>query len=452
MPRWYAVFSTYDHPAEKMKTIADCIRRDRLGRFVTRTVVERKAGKKGQFHFALGIESEVRGQPPAELDHFLEIPLLKWPVRGEPGVRYVPFEREQLARMMGAEQTVEDIARVLRYSLAGELAPDDPFADPHRATTTDDEDRHLQRSQQYDQLLTWVSVMGSGSLAQLRAATLTLGLSTPADGTARILRRLRLLGHLETSADGKRWSAAPAAIVASGADPDRFFLAGARDQALLNAIRQYGELEQTPMADGNAPSHACFIPGDPRMVETVPRLRPLAAGPAAERLAAALPGLDGWVSTLQRVVGIRPEQYDLRRYDGVEFQDVASPTASGLHQFHDRTNTLSGPTGDPRFTLYFDAGDAAWYRGDWYGLRFLAESRRRGTTAVRYDPATRDLAVLRDLRWPEIYERAAVLASGRLPRMNATHLVYPDVSPALIASLAERLHLDVDTTGAMRDA
>ncbi len=101
--------------------------------------------------------------------------------------------------MMGSELTVEDMARVLRYTRSGELSSDDPFADPQDPDQEGDKDQFLQRSQQYDSLLTWISAMGSGSLTQLRSATIALGLSEPNDGTGRILRRLRLLGHIESS-------------------------------------------------------------------------------------------------------------------------------------------------------------------------------------------------------------------------------------------------------------
>ena len=138
MPRWYAAFSTYGDPDEKLETIAHCIRRDDLSRIVPRLIVEKREKKsKGPFYFALAIESDQRGQPPAALDHLLTISMFQSPTRGT-GTRFAPFEREQLRSMMGSEQTVEDIARVLRYARSGELAPDDPFANPHDAGAGND--------------------------------------------------------------------------------------------------------------------------------------------------------------------------------------------------------------------------------------------------------------------------------------------------------------------------
>lgn len=450
MPRWYAVFQHRGRPAETLESIAGCIRRERLGHAVPRITVEKRAQRNGEFYFALGIESEHQGHPPASLDQLLGISLLQRPIRTAEGVGYEPFKREQLASMMGSEQRVEDIARVLRYSLSGELSPDDPFAAPVRVDAPNDEDTWLERSQQYDYLLTWLSAMGSGSLTQLRSATVALGLSAPEDGTSRILRRLRLLGHIETSTDAKRWSVAPTALVASGDEPECFFLAGARDQALLTMLRNFGHVGQTPMLGGGAPSHVSFRPGDPRMVDYAAPLQKIAAGRAGERLAAVLPEIDEWVKTLQRVTGVRPEMYDLRHHDGQQVRSVALPRADGLYEFHEQRGISNLPAGDPKFSLYFDATRQEWFRGDWYGLRYLAEIRRRGTVTACYDAASQRLAVFRDQRWPELYERASVLASGQLPRIDGPWLIYDGVSPKLMDLLAERLHLDVD--GAPRDA
>ena len=450
MPRWYAVFQHHGRPAETLESIAGCIRRDRLGHAVPRIAVEKRAHRNGEFYFALGIESESQGQPPPSLDQLLGISLLQRPIRTAEGVGYEPFKREQLASMMGSEQSVEDIARVLRYSLSGELSPDDPFATPVHVEASDDEDTLLERSQQYDYLMTWLSAMGSGSLTQLRSATVALGLSAPEDGTSRILRRLRLLGHIETSRDGKRWSVTPTALVTSGEDPECFYLAGARDQTLVTMLRNSGHVEQTPMPGGGAPSHVSFRPGDPRMVEYLASLRKIAVGRAGERLAAILPDIGDWVGTLQRLTSIHPEMYDLRHHDGQQVRSVAIPKESGLYEFHKQRGMNNLPDGDPEFSLYFDTTRKEWYRGDWYGLRYLAEIQRQGTVSACYDAAAQRMAVFRDQRWPELYERAAVLASGQLPQVDGPWLIYDGVSPKLMDLLAERLHLDVD--GALLDA
>ena len=452
MPRWYAVFQHRGRPAETLEMISQCIRRDNLSQAVSRISVEKRANRYGEFYFALGIDSDVQGEPPESLDHFLTIPLFKRP---QPGfrTRFEPFAHEQLRSMMGSEQTIEDIARVLRYARSGDLAPDDPFADPHDGAEPQD-NTTLDRTQGYDRLLTWISAMGSGSLAQFRAACVVLGLSAPQDGSGRILRRLRLLGHIETSPDGRRWSVTPTALVQNGVDTDQMFLAGARDAALLTTLRMYGNVEEIPMERGDAPSHVAVHLGDPRMLAFIDALRPLDAGRAGERIANVLSDLDGWATTLQRVAGVHPEMFDLRQYDGTTFIDVPNASEGGLYAFYE-PSPAGFAEGELKFTLYRDHLTGHWLRGDWYGLRYLAERRRRGASGlpVRYDPANGRLAILRDHRWPELYERTIVLASGRLPVINGPWLNYLCVSRTLLERLAVLLHLDIiESDGDLPDA
>ena len=450
MPRWYALFwKKYDKPAKIRANVDQLVKTYDAGRIVTRINFEKKSSGNGGSYFALGIESETPGQIPDPIADWIRLPALGNVIRDEVSLGARAFQREELAKWMG-DAAIEDYARILRFARPDELSPDDPFANPTQVDALSDDDIHLERSQQYDSLLTWISVMGSGSLTQLRSATVALGLSAPEDGTSRILRRLRLLGHIETSPDGKRWSVAPIALVESADDPESFFLAGARDQALLTTLRNFGHIKQTTMAQGDGPSHVCVRLGDARMIDYTPSLRPYAAGRAGERIATVLPDIDSWVSTLQQVSGLRPERYELHRYDGEQFRPVAMPRQDGLYQFYDESGKGDRPAGDPKFSLYFDATRQHWYRGDWYGLRYLAEVRRRGTMPACYDASTRQLAVFRDQRWPELYERSAVLASGQLPRTDGPWLVYDGVSQTLMDLLADRLHLDVD--GDSRDA
>lgn len=456
MPRWYALFRKPGKPDRIRNDVEQLVKNYNAQEIVTRISFEKRAKWGGELYFALGIESESPGHIPHRIADWFEMPLLGQATRidiDNPRSAIKAFARDELMWM--GEATIADYARVLRYSRNKELVPDDPFAVPTEDFLDDQEsdhlDGHLERAQQYDQLLTWLSVMGSGSLAQLRAATIALGLSTPTDGSSHLLRRLRLLGHLETSPDGKRWSVAPTALVESGDAAGCFFLAGARDQRLMTSLRNYGEVEHRPMERGDAPSHAQLRPGDPRMIDYMPSLREIAAGRAAERIAGVLPDIDAWHRTLQRVP-VHPEMYDLRHHDGNGFRDVAMLKDDGLYEFYER-GALDGPTkGDPAFSLYHDAKHGEWYRGDWYGLRFLADVRREQSVTACYDLAARQLAVFRDQRWPELYERAAVLASGRLPQVDGPWLLYDGISPELVAALAERLHLDIDTTGGLRDA
>ncbi len=54
------------------------------------------------------------------------------------------------------------------------------------------------------------------------------------------------------------------------------------------------------------------------------------------------------------------------------------------------------------------------------------------------------LAVLLSWRWPELYERTLVLASGRLPDRSGGWLRFDDIDPRLLETLAKKLRLRVE--------
>lgn len=445
MPRWYAVYcQRYGKPEKTFDAVSTLVKNYDLGRVVTRISFEKRAPRNGEFYYALGIESDTPGLLPSSIvdwQDWQKMPMLGGITRNDDNSIKV-FTQDELRWMTNTE--VRDYARKLVFTRTGELGPDDPFADPQEYVESLSEDGLLDRALQNDRLLTWMSAMGSGSLAQFRAACVALRLSSPQDGSSRILRRLRVLGHVETSPDGRRWSVAPTALVHDGIHPDRMFLAGARDAALLSTLRMYGDVEETPMGRGDAPSHVTVHLGDARMVEFVDALRPLDAGRAGERIANVLPDLDGWAATLQRVAGVLPDMFDLKQYDGTTFIDVPSASDDGLYAFYE-SSSAGFAEREPKFTLYRDHMTGHWLRGDWYGLRYLAEARRRGASGlpVRFDPATGRLAVLQEHRWPELFERAVVLASGRLPAVNGPWLIHDGVSRTLLDRLTARLNLDV---------
>lgn len=98
----------------------------------------------------------------------------------------------------------------------------------------------------------------------------------------------------------------------------------------------------------------------------------------------------------------------------------------------------------PEYTLYYDEDTQRWLRADWYGLRFLARYEAGQSCPVQYGSTTSQFAVPLEWRWPELYERALVLASGRLPRRQSGWLIYDGVGRELVDALRGKLRLDVE--------
>jgi len=104
--------------------------------------------------------------------------------------------------------------------------------------------------------------------------------------------------------------------------------------------------------------------------------------------------------------------------------------------------------------LYFDQPRQRWLKGDWYGLRFLAhhaagvdfEVVREKTQALPTSFSSADeLLIPADERWPLLYERALVLATGLLPGQaeNPKWLRYQGVSAELSRTLAGKLNVSI---------
>ncbi|MBF2099431.1 MAG: hypothetical protein IGQ88_13805 [Gloeomargaritaceae cyanobacterium C42_A2020_066] len=98
-----------------------------------------------------------------------------------------------------------------------------------------------------------------------------------------------------------------------------------------------------------------------------------------------------------------------------------------------------------RKTLFYDTEAETWRQGDWYGLRFLALQEKR---YANYAPQSEKLWIPQIQRWPQIYERALVLASGLLPERSQGGLVYSAVSGKLAQTLADKLSVTLERSHA----
>lgn len=159
-------------------------------------------------------------------------------------------------------------------------------------------------------------------------------------------------------------------------------------------------------------------------------------------LARLLPPLEGWKESLEPLQGIRPHNYLVKRFDGVAFSEVIFSGRTGLYELWPPDGRAArGADLRPEYTLYYDEVRQQWLRADWYGLRFLARYEAGQSCPLRYRSTTNQLAVPSKWRWPEVYERALVLASGRLPSYRDGWLVYESIGAELAEELWAKLRL-----------
>lgn len=449
MPRWYKGFSCAGvKPQVLIDQLAAQVHRYDLGHLIPVVRVEKRAGRGGYYLF-LAIESPVIGQIPEPVQSsLLRLPLLSRSLDQA-------FTFDEIRRMVGAELSVHDYVRLIPYTRPTSLPTSDPFdraSDPfdrelvkasERASTSRDVEIQTQC---YDHLLYWLSATSRGSWQIFQNAWRILGGSS-SDNPQQVLRRLRLLGHLETSPNRQHWAAAPLVLlqISSGERAGQFALCGRRDLELIQALQSSLVVDMLPQQDGNGPSTTYLHTSNPEELVSVLQSvgqQVYVADQLALKLAEALPSLDGWKQTLEPLQGIRPHNYLVKRFNGGSFAEANFTGASGLYELWTMEDRGQGRADiRPQYILFYDSSESRWLRADWYGLRFLARYDVGQSCPVYYKPSVSQLAVPVDWHWPEIYERVLVLASGRLPSRRDGWLIYDAISPGLFDELRVKLRL-----------
>jgi hypothetical protein len=357
--------------------------------------------------------------------------------------------------MVRAEYNLEsfDNVRLIPYTPPIPQPDSDPFEREEKLPASMNEDDVLLRTRRYDRLLLWLSAVGQGSWRTFQNVCQQLGMVHKKSTPAIILRHLRLCGHIETSPDRNHWTIAPSVLVKreQSENDDEYFLCGARDTHMVQQLKKIAHVAEHPQVYGYAPAMVSV------QTDTIEHVRssfsdakhPLhIAGNVAYRLAERLPSIEKWMDTLQPLPGLSPHQFSvIKRFTGKTFDDEPfDETKSGLYELwrdEPPTPAHSFSSVRPDYTLFYDAAQQRWLRGDWYGMRFLALQLNYENCPVHYDPSAAQLAIPQDWHWPELYERVLVLASGRLPHYNNDWLIYEAISQRILDALVPKLNLEI---------
>jgi hypothetical protein len=440
MPRWYKGFQCGGtKPQILVDQLAKQVQRYDLGHLIPVVRVEKRAGRGGYYLF-LAIESPVIGQVP----EVVQSSLIQFRLLGH--ALDQPFTFDEIRQMVGAEHSVHDYVRLIPYVRSSTAPTSDPFEEIgveelEKAVASDE---IVARTQRYDRLLGWLSATGQGSWQVFQN---TWQILEGKDNPQHVLRRLRLLGHIETSADRKHWAMAPSTIfpITSGARAGQWALCGQRDTKLLQSFRQHVGVEIIPQEQGDGPATVYLQARNLEQLATTLETisRPVyQVEQAGMNLARVLPPLDEWKRSLETLQGIRPHAYTMKCFNGNGFAEVNFSGKSGLYELWPLEGSSTGRMAiRPEYVLYYDAVGDRWRRADWYGLRFLARYDAGQSCPVQFRTTLHQLAVPIDWRWPEIYERAMVLASGRLPGCRKGWLIYDNVGIELFEELRHKLRL-----------
>ena len=177
-----------------------------------------------------------------------------------------------------------------------------------------------------------------------------------------------------------------------------------------------------------------------QQIETLAGVPIYKPGNISQQLADCLPTLQEWQMNLPKIGGVVSSQYNWQQYhfETKNFQLCILPEKTGFYEMRRDPEQKF-----PDRTIFYEANTQTWRQGDWYGLRFLALHHEKTLQACCYSLEQKQITVPYHQRWPQLYERALVLASGYLPQISGDRqwLTYHNISPELADSLCQKLTL-----------
>lgn len=384
-----------------LQTLRKYVRERHLAELIPFVTYEKgaQARRKFDYYIFLEVHSKHSGKPPELERLFREIQL------GRPLDQWLTAE--DLKRMCSAPESTQFFRQIYVQSARAykSVPPDNLFG------RADQDLLALEINDAFDRLLHWLSVLGGGTWQAFCAACEALNI---ADKPRHVFRRLRLLGHVEYLDHGTRWQVCPPCLVQS-ANNSYSYLIGQRTPSML------AEIAHQPAAQIGAPD----------LIKLAPESAPKSyhdLGVASLRLAERLPH---WRALPERwqPIDLPLLRYRIERWDGAEFRSSGErPDQIGMYRFQDTDNRSE------RYAFY----DGTQLRqGDWYGLQYIANAHMGKFPQCVYSEA--HSACWLSAHLPDLYERALVLASGRLPEPVNDGWLFSGVSRALIERMSDKL-------------
>lgn len=252
----------------------------------------------------------------------------------------------------------------------------------------------------FNHLLYWLSAQGDSTYEQFQYLCQQLKFGIQAH---QVRRHLQLLCHIEVPPGAKHWGIAPAACVQIP-DTDTWFMVGQRSIQLA----QWQGLERIPHPEG---PDCLKGHGD---IPQIPGLAIEWAGCVADNLLQRLLPINQWIDELVAIPLLHPlSEYFIERWDADREQFLPKGRDDfqrGIYQFKRRAGRY-----ETEIRLYYHDERREFLVADFTGLRCIQRYDKGLPLEAIFDRKTRQLWVPENQRWPYIYERCIVLASGQLP-------------------------------------
>ena len=298
----------------------------------------------------------------------------------------------------------------------------------------------------YELLLYWISSRGQGNWDNFVQACLALKIADNRREARSAFRRMTLLGHIDSSGDGLKWSVSPLAFVRFPDQEEGGYLTGQRTPNVLDRASNLWSLTQTQQMSYDGPHRVSFSPARSIDSGVEAGIDVAEAGISSVRLASLLPDLQGWKDSLHSLPSLSTLPYHLEKWTSGKFETYDTLyERDGIHYGESGMYRLSGYSGQStrNMTLFFDKPSQRWLRGDWYGLRFMDLEAGQKLIEVVHDSDSGTLLIPNDQRWPLLYERALTFASGLLPSRagNPDWLSYIQIPLSLAEMLCSKLNV-----------
>jgi hypothetical protein len=453
--RYYLGFC-YKGDAQKLiEVISQQINEYDLSKLIPLLRVEKKdrQNKRGEFYFFLAIDKVDNPQFEKKYQDFKD-KILVLPYFHRQAVKGLSqFTYEQIKPMVGNAHDVLDYTNPIPYQKNQEK---DIESNPFTFDFTPAYLLDKSEEKKYQNLLYWLSAIGSCSWQLFKQTCEFLNLENP----QRIIRRLKLLGHLEMLDDGKKCFINPPIIIKilSNLEEKKFILCGQRNQKLISILTNYGEIIYSSQPLKNAPytieikfNDSLEVKNIIQEIKTRYNLVIYYSDLTICQLENLL-NFEQWFENLLTVQGIIPSLYDWKYLVNNDFIDCLNPDQTGMYQMfkynqEKSLDSINSWDKKPILTLFYDRDKQCFKQGDWYGLRFLTLKKNNEHILLKYDVHNRRLAIPYSQRLPELYERFLVLAGGILPSYSKTEddniwLIYENISLELLQTLANKLDLN----------
>lgn len=435
--RRYVGVRTVGKPDQVLQKVKLSVQRLGLARTVPVIKIEKRASR--EFYLFLAVEASEGDIMPEPINQAFKIAGIK-------GEKFWPMSIDEIKKMTASMDIDIHAFNSLRYRSQWQKEVSS-FEDIEESeiTTYNTSMNSPESGNSYNHLLYWLSSVGLGSWHSFAKTCMALGLVDDARKARNVFRNLRLLGHVECSQDGLRWQVCPSTMVLSpGAD--FCFLCGQRTPALEEQLSHQHSITYINQHSYKGPPAIRIDISDQLHTDSNGII---SAGQTSLRLADFLPNIEGWKQILPAVDRLNIHNYSFEKWEDDEYCPYS--------EFFQRGKRYEGQSGLYRLTqmngkhsytlnLYFDHEQQRWLKGDWYGLRYLSVHNEGKDLKAYYDGKQSYLAIENSQCWPLVYEKALVLASGRLPeiRPDRNLRLYREIPAELSCLLTKKLNVRLE--------